>query len=225
MKLLALLAAILLPPQEKNEAEALFKKMEEKLAKATSITAKVKGSIEQKMLTLEVEAEIHLAEGNRARGAFTLTSDAQTLTSGVVSDGKTTHVTPTQGPAQTFATLDKLGPLLAGTYGRGGVVTTIGMLNNSRVGPADLDSKAPVKDFKMGAKEKVGDRDTQAVEFKLTLGKEADIEVTVWIDLATHLPVKRTMKSTKNTIQETTVDVKLDEKIDPAKFELPKPAK
>jgi outer membrane lipoprotein-sorting protein len=226
MKTVLVLAAALLLPQEKNEAEELFKKMEAKFVQAASVSSKSKGAMEQGDLTLDLEMEICRADANRGRASFTMKQGEKTVSSQAVSDGKTTRVAPTdKGPAQTFATHEKLGDVLSKALARGGVMMAVGSLSNTRDPKADPETLFQAKEFNLGAKEKVQDRETQAVEYKLAAMSETDISVTVWIDLKTHLPVKRTIKSKRGSVQETYSDIRLDEKFDASKFELPKDAK
>ena len=228
MRLLALVAASLLLPQEKNEAEELFKKMEEKFAKAATLSVKMKGTVDSNGTVMDVESEITLAEGNRARAEFKLTAQGQTRSSEVVSDGKTTRVVPMGGGVpQTFPTIEKLGALLARGLARGGAVPTISAFSTARDVKADPDRNLTAKDFTLGAKEKIGDRDTQVVAYKLSGLGLTDIDVNVWIDLKTYVPVKRLMtaKAKRNVTEEASLECTFDEKIDAAKFELPKEAK
>ena len=56
----------------------------------------------------------------------------------------------------------------------------------------NLPDKYRPSDFKLGSKEKLGDRLAQILTFKLS-NKLEDYSVTVWIDLETKLPLKRQM--------------------------------
>ena len=82
-------------------------------------------------------------------------------------------------------------------------------------------------DFKMGKKEKAGGVETQAVEYVLDIGKpEPRLTTTIWIDLKTELPVRRVtvLKAPSEEIvfTESMGGLKLDEKVDPKTFELPR---
>jgi hypothetical protein len=91
--------------------------------------------------------------------------------------------------------------------------------------PGGLELRA--SDFKLGRKQKVGDRQTQAVEYNSTvLGAKEPMATIVWIDVETKVPLKRSFRmkegGKEGTMTETFSNVKLDGKIDPKKFELPK---
>ena len=103
MKLLALSVVALLLPQEKNEAEELFKKMEEKLEKATTISVKVKGTM--KAGDMSVEGDLIVGEGNRARSDMKLKSGDSTRAFSAVSDGDRTQVMPAGG-AESLARIE-----------------------------------------------------------------------------------------------------------------------
>ena len=88
------------------------------------------------------------------------------------------------------------------------------------------ESKLVAWDFKMGAAEKIGARDTKIVHFKV--GEKGDRDaaaVTVWIDSKTLLPLKRVMvpfPRSAAAVTELYTAFALDPKIDARAFELPK---
>lgn len=94
--------------------------------------------------------------------------------------------------------------------------------------PFNADKTFPVSDFKLGRKEKVGGREAQVVTFQLALrlmelgGRP--VQVKVWIDIKTNLPLKRELIVDGGALRftDTYTDMKLDEKLDPRLFELPK---
>jgi outer membrane lipoprotein-sorting protein len=90
----------------------------------------------------------------------------------------------------------------------------------------DLDKMVAIRDFKAGAKEKVGTHDTQVVQYNLDLGKEGKAKVSLWIDTKTNLPVKRELMVDDNGknfhITETISALDVNPKLDPKLFELPK---
>jgi hypothetical protein len=93
--------------------------------------------------------------------------------------------------------------------------------------PFDLDKMAAIKDFKLGAKEKIGKQSTQAVDYQVTLTGGTTAKATVWIDTETQLPVKREVALQQNGVEEgriseTYSSFAVDGKIDATKFELPK---
>jgi hypothetical protein len=83
-----------------------------------------------------------------------------------------------------------------------------------------------VSSFKLGNREKIGERETQRLEYQLSIkGQDAPFSFTLWLDLKTGLPVKRTAGTEAppgTFVTETYLKLKLDEKVDPKKFELPR---
>jgi hypothetical protein len=82
----------------------------------------------------------------------------------------------------------------------------------------DLKEGFSVSGFKLGKKEKIGERETQRVDYVLSVkGNEGQFPAAVWIDLKTGLPVKRELSGmyTEN------YELKLDGKLDLKMFELP----
>ena len=62
----------------------------------------------------------------------------------------------------------------------------------------DKDKVVTVSDFKLGKKEKVGDKEAQAVEYQVGLGGKK-FPATVWIDLKTNLPLSASFRSPSAT--------------------------
>src|SRR5207247_2149211 len=108
-------------------------------------------------------------------------------------------------------------------FGAGGVY-----MGKTALEAIEQDKGTPVKNLKLGAKEMVGKREAQVVQYRLEDKDSKDSAVvSLWIDTKTHLPLKRLIvgeKTGKNDdirITETysvfTVDSKLDGKL----FEIP----
>jgi len=85
--------------------------------------------------------------------------------------------------------------------------------------------------FKLGKKEKIGKRDTQVIEYKLTLEntpKEAAklaLSEQLWLDVETNLPLKRVLTGKLDkefTYTEIYSEFTLNPKVDAKLFELPK---
>jgi outer membrane lipoprotein-sorting protein len=89
----------------------------------------------------------------------------------------------------------------------------------------DLDKDAPVTNFKLGAKEMVGDITAQVVTYQLDFnGRSA--KISVWIDTKTQLPLKRVVSVDQDGqmfhITETYSTFAIDPKLEPELFEIPK---
>ena len=83
-----------------------------------------------------------------------------------------------------------------------------------------------VSSFELGDKEKVGQRDTQRLEYELAVkGQDIPFSVAVWLDLKTGLPVKRTIASSvlgeMVTVTENYTKIVVDGNVDAKQFRLP----
>jgi hypothetical protein len=81
-------------------------------------------------------------------------------------------------------------------------------------------------DFKLGKKETIRGLQAQALEYTLDVGNPAlKISTTVWVDLNTHLPLRRitTLKTAADELvcSESFAMIKAGEKIDPKMFAVP----
>ena len=222
MKLLALITAVLLLPQEKNEAEELFKKMEEKIAKARTAQARVTGELGP--TGIAITATCWLGEGKEARVDLEGRIGGGVLKSNLISDGKKVRLeAPGKDPA-LFDAPEHLGRLSRTFLTRNGIMGMFDMAFESKSIRAESAPNTRMTDIASGAREKVGDREALEVRYRLGGGKDPD-RVSVWIDVATHLPLKRVVKQGDTNLTVTYSEFKLNEKIDAAKFELPKEAK
>ena len=227
---LAVLAIALLNPQEKNEAEELFKKMEEKLLQAKTLQCKVEGVVEP--IKLKLAGALWFGEDNRVRLELDGRSEEATRSGTVISDGQGMRIAASD-TARSIAAPDNIGRAMRLWFARAGLLSSF---DAAGAPVTEFVDEFAASGFKLGAKEKVGDREAQAVEFVIKVSPRTlreDPAVVVWIDLKTHLPLKRTVttKGSSFNMGETTVvreiysDFKLDGNIDPAKFELSKEKK
>ena len=221
MKLLALVAVALLLPQEKNEAEALFKKMEEKIAKSKTFQLKFSGELQPAKMA--VTGHLLSDEGNRMRLDLEGKVEGQTHTATMISDGKKLRFKSSDKPEPKVLDVpETFGPLSRACISRGGFFGMLDSLDNEEGLKAKADDHFLPSAFKLGAKEKVGDREAQAVDYRLVKENHPETQVTIWIDTQTNLPLKRSLKMGDMSLTETYSDCKVDEKLDAAKFELPK---
>ena len=218
------LAAIVLAllPQEKNEAEELFKNMEGKLAAAKSVVVKVKGS----MQGIDFTGDLLLGEENRARYVFEMTHEDKKTSSTSVSNGAKIAVITTDGRAvPPYEAPKKFGLLMRARLARSGFIGAMDAIQDERNAKEDPESTIAASDFKLGSKEKVGEREALQVSYTLKKAGRPDMGSIVWIDVVTHLPLKRVLTMGPTVVSEAYTEIKIDEKIDAAKFELPKEAK
>jgi outer membrane lipoprotein-sorting protein len=230
MHLSLLVAVTILVPQEAKEAEALFKKMEEKLAKAKTVQMKSTASAKMEQGEMTLSADLFWEADNKVRLEYGMKAPEGELKSLYVSDAKS--VVMTGHEKRSGVTPPKLTSDLVRSWSGGGGFFVTFWIEAATFKDESHPKRANVPkavSFKMGAKEKIGDRDTQRIDFTLAEVESGEVSMSLWIDLATIIPVKREMRGfhgpEKLTLVETYSDFKLDEKIDPSKFELPKEAK
>lgn len=223
MRLLFALVALLIVPQEKDDAEALFKRMEEKVVKAKSLRATLAGEMEEAKFKLS--GDLLLDEGSKVRIDVLGKGETEERKALVISDGKKLYMKSSDSEnAQGFDAPESFGKLMRTTFARAGFLSAFEFCDSENRAKTDPGTAYTMTGLKLGAKEKIGDRNAQAVTYTVTR-KGRDAAATVWIDAATHLPLKRILKMEGMTLSETYSDLKVDEKIDPAKFELPRPPK
>jgi outer membrane lipoprotein-sorting protein len=226
VKPFALLALTLLSLQEKNEAEELFKRMEEKLVKAKTLQCKFTISMNRGELTFKGDYSADAENRIRIEAEATVRSLGLKEKGLTVSDGKQV-ASSGQDPGSW---LRFAAPASYGQSIRIGIARHGFMDANINAG-SELDSKADAEKrftasrFRMGKGEKINGRDAQQVLYRMGRGSWQDDAALIWIDKETLLPLKRSYQNEHTRIDETYSGFKLDEKIDPARFELPKEAK
>jgi hypothetical protein len=139
-----------------------------------------------------------------------------------------------QGGQSEQETPKKLHVQLGALVSRGGVwfsLYVMPYLLRGGIDPDDEGSKVNVYDFKLGAAEKVGEREAKVVRYRFGKGGPCpdDQEIILWVDAKTLLPLKRVFDLRKNrgvvsgiVITEMYNEFTLDPKIDATAFELPK---
>lgn len=238
-----LLAASLAPlaTAAENEAEQLFREAEKNLNAAKT----VQNHFEVKVKEFKIQGTLHIGEGDAMRMDCTGTIGAVRFTPpSVVGDGKTLAVVSAP-PAKVVVSKSSESPKGLGTALRG-MLTRPGVLlefNTITAGkePAKDAATFHLVDFKLGAKEKLGDIDTQIVEYNVAVkGKTISVwlgaieqmfplkgtekaTAKMWVDTKTKQPLKLVINADLdgNAVEFTqvfTIDGKLDAKL----FEVPK---
>jgi outer membrane lipoprotein-sorting protein len=218
----------------KNEAEKLFRQMEEKLEKAKTLECAFEGYIPYNLRSFE--GTLFLAEGNKAwlhikakndgikvqvdneeaRLVIHMVSDGnhQIIHVGGIRLGRPEHRdTPKNLNADSLTWISRSGPMLAFAP----VPWPEQKVDSAK-------DRFLVSDFMLGIKEKIGERDTQRLEYRLSpKGLDGHFAVVVWLDIKTMLPVKRTLTyRDQKHLTENYTKLIIDEKVDPKKFQLPK---
>jgi outer membrane lipoprotein-sorting protein len=216
LTLVLVLSVSAAPDNNDKDAEKLFQQMEETLLKAKTLDVSFHDGDGEGKVEERSKGTLVAMTGNKVRlqmfGQMVLVSDGTRMLRAV----------PDEGPKDTPKDLDfEVRTWLA----RSGVLQA--QIQRAGVAPVAAKDRFRVSDFKLGIKEKIGERETQRLDYQLTIkGEDAPFSVTVWIDLKTKLPVKRqcTFKEKGETGQSSEIYEKLtvDEKVDDKVFNLPK---
>src|SRR5262245_50330473 len=148
-----LLAAL---AQDKNEAEQLFRKMEDKLARAktlqVAVSISIAGNKEGKFA-----GSLTLAEGNKARLHLKGALADKALDLEMVSDGVRMHVSNPGSKPSDRETPKNLNDIVARALSRVGLFATLMTARQSGPKRAELgvDDLFRASQFKLGKKEKV----------------------------------------------------------------------
>jgi outer membrane lipoprotein-sorting protein len=211
-----------------NDAEKLYRTMEKKVRSAKGIHVVIEGEFSGEGKKGKFSATLDMAEGNKLRLEMNGAFDGKDMKVISVSDGKATHTTYNGESTDKGSPLDKGGFAKSlGVFARAGMLAMMrGQPDGENKEAFDLDKMLAIRDFKVGAKEKIGAHDTQVVQYVLDPGKEGTAKVSLWIDTKTHLPVKRELMVDDNGknfhITETISAFDVNPKLDPKLFELPK---
>jgi outer membrane lipoprotein-sorting protein len=223
--------------QDGNQAEKAFRASEKKLSESDTIQISFTCNTNPDRRDIGIgfnKGTILIAKGNKVR--FDLIGDVpgqpgQTVKVVSISDGTkmTTQVTKgdDQGKVMVQDSPKTDSAMLAGVVSRAGVFTIGRAASGTDQNQRKLDDFITVADFSMGKKEKVGNRQAQRIDYKLTIniGIKETIDAQVWLDSETHMPLKRVLsvKHGEEAVQVTeTYDIHINGKIDASKFELPK---
>jgi outer membrane lipoprotein-sorting protein len=211
---------------QENDAEKLFRAMEKKIRSAKTVLVTVDGQINDKGKNGTIKVDFRSSEGEKCQMVMEMDLSGKAMKMKLVSDGKQLYLSFDDKGGIQEALDDKIVEQAVGMLARGGIVAVFpGSPKRDPKQPFELDKAAPAKDFKLGAKEKIGKKDTQVVEYDLTL-LGASLKASVWIDTATQLPVKREVvgqeKGKEVRLSESYSTFTVDAKIDEKAFELPK---
>jgi len=225
MRSLALLVLILAAAPagaQEAEAEKLYRAMEKKIltAKTLAVEFNTEMAVDGKKFT--VKGTIDIAAGNKTRlniesEVFQLGGKMLIVTNGDSKYAKVGEIVFKEGPFPPKG--EVLIPLIAEFSATHAALET-------KTAAADLEKELPLKNFKLGAKEMVGQQEAQVVQYHLH-DKETGLlaEVTVWIDTRTGLPLKRRIAGTKESkmgdVTETYSMFQVDGKLDDKLFVIP----
>jgi outer membrane lipoprotein-sorting protein len=205
---------------EEGEAEKLYRAMEKKLRGVKSLVLEFNSQNTADGKTFTVKGTIHVAAGNKTRldlesEVFELGGKTLIVTNGKSKYAKVGPMVFREGP------FPPEGDVLLALIARFGA-TAAAM--ERKITTADLDKDFPLRNFKLGAKEMIGQREAQIVHYQIENKIVGNlVEMSVWIDTKTQLPLKRAEKENGKENRSTemysvfTVDSKLDDKL----FDIP----
>ena len=225
---LALLALTAWPAvAQKNEAEKLFRNMEEKLRTAKTLQLRFDSSVTIPPNTGSVKGTLILGEGDKLRLELGGKPFGVEFKSILVSDGTTMSSKDSTEPKKdkTQKAPNALGANVRKALPLLGVFVCFNGIDRGNWSPGVLKGS----NFKLAGKEKIGEQNTQVIEYTVTEVKAVispgKWRMKMWLDAQAHLPVKLTMtmdeladiSATTDTFSEFAVDAKVDVKL----FELP----
>jgi outer membrane lipoprotein-sorting protein len=235
LALFALLPVVpaIAPAQDGDEAKKLFQAMEERLAKAKSISLNfsIEVAVEGKTV-VAVKGSLASARGDQARfeseGKVEGQDDKVTLT----SDGKRMRYILMIGKKvikdRETSTPKNLSTALARALSRPGLLLGSDSLeiDSDRERELNASKLFPISDLKLDGKEKVEGREARVFTYKVSDRRKKTLDVILWVDPLTRLPLKRvgiiSEKGMKGRLTELYTGIKIDEKLDAKQFELPK---
>ena len=222
-----LMLLVLLPGADTDDAEKLFRQMEAKLAKAKTVECTYEAKAEGEKAG-RMSGTLRFAEGNKVRFEVTDELREERVKATLIADGTKMTAVGEGVPKEVKDVPKWFSEALAASITRSGLVVVF-FFNGTSEKPDEfkVDEQFRVAEFKLGQKERVGDREAQVVRYLLTVKAVSNepMSVAVWVDTKTQLPLKRVLTAKlhgkKTTLTETYTKLEVDGKIDPKQFELP----
>jgi outer membrane lipoprotein-sorting protein len=209
-----------------NEAEKLFRMMQDKVrsAKSLKVTFEAKAPRERpKRGQLQLTIYISSPDKIRCDGQL-VAKGAEVGSAWVICNGATVVCHTEHGEETTYPA-----PENAVATCKDMLADCPGLMIFDALIFRELPKLAKafvLSDFIIGPKEKIGGRDAQVILYTTKIEDDkssAIVKCKVWIDIQTHLPLKRTFGSMKDDcFEEFYQDWQLNPKLDPKLFELPK---
>jgi outer membrane lipoprotein-sorting protein len=235
MWLAPFLLVMVVNADEGNDAEKAYQEMAVKISKAKAFECTFE--VKNEGTRTNMKGTMALVEGNKLRFEMEGENNGRSMTILLVSDGLKTvtvrnkEVTPKAEPPKnltegTLAAVSRCGSMLSLF-----VVMNFIAKDGEKPKTIDVNTFMPISDIKFGKKESLDGKETQIIEYTLSVSEEGNpkkdlMKCKVWIDTKTLLPVKRIQTSESNkdkiTITEIYSKVAIDGKIDAKAFELPK---
>jgi outer membrane lipoprotein-sorting protein len=202
---------------EDSEAEKIFSVMRDKITSAKALTIAVSGGISKDKLSTQV----WVVAGNLVRHEIETTFPSGKKTDVLwLSDG-TTSIVRSPYVNRAVDTDEKLTVKYLELLANHGCLSALSAFWTGRTPAPEFVNT----NFKLGNKEKIGDRDAHVIHFVENWKDKghAPKSVTIWIDAETYLPLKRMLVYAPGLSEEENYRTfELNPHIDPKVFELPK---
>jgi hypothetical protein len=212
-----------------SDAEKLYRAMENKVRAAKTLHMALEGDMDAQGFKGKFKGTMDFALGSKARLEldYDLFGKPEKLL--LIADGKMSYrkhgdMGKLNAKPQNLEQMDKT---LPGFMARVGfpIFAALGPDDSGKKQePVDLDKQFPTSNFKLGAKEQVGNRNAQVVHYTVEITSKP-AKASVWIDTQSQLPLKRTLvlEDAGQTIRvtETYSAFTVDGKLDPKLFEIP----
>jgi outer membrane lipoprotein-sorting protein len=220
-----------------NEAEKLFRGMEKNVREAKTLQLHFDATItDGNAEKWNAKGTLVLGEGDKLRMEsesklsgfevkFTIVSDGTDM---MRSDSTKAPGKPKDDRTKTDKSPKDFGVYFRGALPRDGLFVSFQNLDRRGDFPADIFK---LSDFKLAGKETIGERNTQVLQYTITMkekGKNKEpnvLSMKMWLDAKTNLPVKMAMtggRSGITDVTETYSEFTIDGKVDAKSFELPK---
>jgi len=211
------------PAASEPEAEALFKKFEEKVAKAKTLKFKAKIAMEMKEMAAEFESEGSLKEGNKFK--FNLSGEmmGQAHELAVTCDGTKLLADSGKGEPRIEDARKEMAEGMRILMARAGAIMPMMLIAESSNQEKDLKEFMKVYEFKLGKDEKVGEKACKVLIYKAAPDTQKEATVTLWLEADSLKPLKREIKAERGEVfTETCSSWIYDEEIKDELFTLPK---
>lgn len=205
-------------------AKKLVNSVEKKVASAKSLKVEFTAELKEAERGFTIKGKVLIAKGNKLNlnASMKMGDNENKMTA--ISDGKDVALTQ-RGMTKTDPVPEKYTQRIQKMMGSIGPAMTMFTAVRSP------SSKSKVRlyeasDFKLGKAEKLGKRETKVLNYKLTRGTQ-QLQVKVWIDAKTNLPVKRVIRplgeeAKRGGYIEEMTTYTLNPKVDDKAFKLPK---
>jgi outer membrane lipoprotein-sorting protein len=225
LTLLALAIAVPAYAQE-NEAEKLFRQMEKKLQAAKTVQVRFDATISIVGMAGSVKGDAAYGEGDKVRIDAEVTFSGKNSRATLICDGTKLYAKDSEKPKIELKDSPKgLGVYFRAVLPRVGIFAGIDDATKGKEVPK-VDDFFKVSNFKLGAKEKVGDTETLVVEYTVLVRGNDKATAKVWVNTQTNLPARLELRMEINgatvALTESYADYAVDGKLDAKLFEVPK---